>query len=82
LLRHQDEPLWTAMALLSVGSLEAALGNYDDAERHLAETRAVAERFDNDWLAGASRVRQGSWRCGAARRTMPHRYWKKLSSSA
>ncbi len=58
-LRLQDEPLWTAMALLSVGSLEAAVGRYDDADRHLTETRDLAERFDNDWLAGASRVRLG-----------------------
>jgi predicted ATPase len=58
-LRGQDEPLWTAMALLTVGSLEAALGHYDDADRHLTETRDLAERFDNDWLAGASRVRLG-----------------------
>jgi predicted ATPase len=58
-LRGQDEPLWTAMALLSLGSLEAAVGRYDDADRHLTETRDLAERFDNDWLAGASRVRLG-----------------------
>ena len=57
--RGQDEPLWTAMALLSLGSLEAAVGRYDDADRHLTETRDLAERFDNDWLAGASRVRLG-----------------------
>ena len=28
-LGGQDEPLWTAMALLSVGSLEAAVGRYE-----------------------------------------------------
>jgi predicted ATPase len=58
-LRGQDEPLWTALALLSVGSLEAAVGRYDEADRHLTETRELAERFDYDWLAGASRVRLG-----------------------
>ncbi len=47
------------MALLTVGSLETAVGRYDDAHRHLIETRDLAERFDNDWLAGASRVRLG-----------------------
>jgi len=58
-LRDQDEPLWTAMALLSVGSLEIAVSRFDDAALHLIETRDLAERFDNDWLAGASRVRLG-----------------------
>ena len=58
-LRVQDEPLWTAVGLLSVGSLEMAVGHYDDADRHLAEVRDLAERFDNDWLAAASRVRLG-----------------------
>jgi hypothetical protein len=47
------------LALLSVGSLEMAVGRFDDADRHLIETRDLAERFDNDWLAGASRVRLG-----------------------
>jgi predicted ATPase len=58
-LRGQDEPLWTAMALLSVGSLEIAVSRFDAAALHLIETRDLAERFDNDWLAGASRVRLG-----------------------
>jgi predicted ATPase len=58
-LRGQDEPLWTAMALLSLGSLEAFLGREQDGVRHLIETRDMAERFDNEWLAGASRVRLG-----------------------
>jgi predicted ATPase len=58
-LRGQDEPLWTAIALMSVGGLEMAVGRFDDAGRHLTETRDLAERFDNDWLKGASRVRLG-----------------------
>jgi predicted ATPase len=58
-LRGQDEPLWTALALLSVGSLEAAVGRYDDADRHLTETRDLAGQFDYDWLAGACRTRLG-----------------------
>jgi predicted ATPase len=58
-LRGQDEPLWTALALLSIGSLEAAVGRYDDADRHLTETRDLAGQFDYGWLAGACRVRLG-----------------------
>jgi hypothetical protein len=33
-LRGQDEPLWTTLALVTVGSLETALGRHDDALRH------------------------------------------------
>jgi hypothetical protein len=29
-LRGQDEPLWTAAALVTLGSLETALGRHDD----------------------------------------------------
>jgi ATP/maltotriose-dependent transcriptional regulator MalT len=58
-LRGQDEPLWTAVAVLSLGGLEAGVGRYDDAERHLTETRELGERFDNDWLAAASRIQLG-----------------------
>ena len=47
------------MALMSVGGLEMAVGSFDDAGQHLTETRDLAERFDNDWLKGASRMRLG-----------------------
>jgi predicted ATPase len=55
-LRGQDEPVFTAIAAFIGGSLEMALGRYDDALRHLAEARELAERFDNAWLATVSRV--------------------------
>jgi ATP/maltotriose-dependent transcriptional regulator MalT len=58
-LRAQDEPLWTAVALMSLGGLETVIGRYADADRHLTETRELAERFDSDWLAASSRIRLG-----------------------
>jgi predicted ATPase len=50
-LRGQDEPYWTAVALVTVGSTERAAGRYDDAQRDLSEARALAERFGYAWLA-------------------------------
>jgi hypothetical protein len=38
-LRGQDEPVFTAMAAFTAGSLDTALGHYDDALRHLSEVR-------------------------------------------
>src|SRR5262249_23327932 len=45
-MRTQDEPYWTAVALLSAGYLETAVGRQDDGLRHMREARDVAERFD------------------------------------
>jgi hypothetical protein len=50
-LRSQDEPYWTAVALVTVGSDERATGRYDDAQRDLSEARTLAERFGYAWLA-------------------------------
>ena len=36
------------------------VGRHDDALRHLTEARDLAERFDNPWLASASRVYLGT----------------------
>ena len=58
-LRGQDEPVFTAMAEFAVGSLEMALGRYDDALRHLGEARGLAERSGRDWLLAASPVQLG-----------------------
>ncbi|HEY2656053.1 MAG TPA: DUF4062 domain-containing protein [Solirubrobacteraceae bacterium] len=58
-LRVLDEPLWTAVALMSVGAMETAVGRYDDAERHLTETCALADQFASEWLSAASRIRLG-----------------------
>ncbi len=58
-LRGQDEPLWTAAALITLGSLETAAGRYDDALRHLREAHDLAERFGNDRLITGSQIQLG-----------------------
>ena len=58
-LRGQDEPVFTGMAAYTAGSLEVALGRYDDALRHLREARDRAERAGGDWVAAGSRVQLG-----------------------
>ena len=58
-LRGQDEPVFTAIAAFTAGSLEMALGRYDDALRHLREARDLAERCGGDWFAAGSRVQLG-----------------------
>ena len=59
-LRGQDAPFWTASADLTLGSVETAVGRYDDAHSHLIEARDLAERIDNPWLAAVSRVYLGT----------------------
>jgi len=59
-LRAQDEPYWTAVAVLTVGSHERAAGRYDDAQRDLSEAHALAERFGYAWLATFSQVQLGT----------------------
>jgi hypothetical protein len=44
---------------MSLGALETVVGRHDDADRDLTETRELGERFDNDWLAAASRIQLG-----------------------
>jgi tetratricopeptide (TPR) repeat protein len=58
-LRGQDEPVFTGMAAFTVGSLETALGRYDDALRHLREARDLTDRIGGDWLAAGSRAQLG-----------------------
>jgi tetratricopeptide (TPR) repeat protein len=58
-LEGQDEPVFTGMAAFTAGSLEMALGRYDDAMRHLLEARDLAERTGGDWLAAGPRVQLG-----------------------
>jgi predicted ATPase len=58
-LRSQDEPVFTAITVFTVGSLEMALGRYDDAQRHLREARDLAEVCGGDWFAAGSRVQLG-----------------------
>src|SRR5262249_9375196 len=58
-LRPQAEPYWTAVALLSAGYLETALGRQDDGLRHMQEARNMAQRFGFAWLDAWSRVQLG-----------------------
>ena len=58
-LRSQDEPYWTAAALVTVGSYELFAGRYDDAHRHLNGAHELAERFGYAWLATFSQVDLG-----------------------
>jgi len=58
-LRGQDEPVFTAMAAFTAGSLETVLGHYDDALRHLREARDLAERPGDAWLTAGSRAQLG-----------------------
>ena len=60
LFRAQDEPLWTAVTLITVGSLETVLRRFDDAARHLTEVRDLAERYDYDWFVAHSIVLLGT----------------------
>jgi predicted ATPase len=58
-LQGQDEPIFTGMAAFTAGSLQMALGRYDDALPDLREARDLAERVGGDWLAAGSRVGLG-----------------------
>jgi tetratricopeptide (TPR) repeat protein len=58
-LEGQDEPVFTGMAAFTAGSLEIALGRYDDAVLHLLEARDLAEQIGGDWLAAGPRVQLG-----------------------
>jgi len=57
--RGQDELIFTAMAAYTAGSLETALGRYDDALGHLREACDLAERAGDDWLNASPRVQLG-----------------------
>jgi len=59
-LRGQDEPYWTALAVQSIGSVNAAVGRDEDAVRDLSEARELADRFSYHWLATWSRVQLGT----------------------
>jgi Tetratricopeptide repeat len=45
---------------VTLGSVETAVGRYDDALRHLGELRDLAERLDNARLTAAFRVQLGT----------------------
>ena len=58
-LRSQDEPFWTAAALVTTGALETSAGRYEEALSHLRDGSDLAERFDSTWLAGLARTQLG-----------------------
>ena len=58
-LRGQDEPVLTAITAFTAGSLEMALGRYDDALCYLREARDLADACGGDWFAAGSRVQLG-----------------------
>ena len=58
-LHGQDEPVFTAMAAFTAGSLNSALGRYDDALRHMREARDLAAQVGGDWLGAGSRMQLG-----------------------
>jgi tetratricopeptide (TPR) repeat protein len=57
--RSQDEPVFTAMAAFTAGSVDTALGRYDHALRYLHEARDLAERSGGTWVTAGSRVQLG-----------------------
>ena len=59
-LRGQDEPVWTALAGLTLGGLETTLGRYDDALGHLTEMRDLTKQFGDAWPAAYSWVYLGT----------------------
>ena len=76
-LAGQDEPVFTGMAAFTAGSVEMALGRYDDALRHLLEARALAERTGSDWLAAGPGWRWASWLSCGAGSMRPGRCWMR-----
>jgi len=59
-LRRQDEPYWTASAVLSVGSFKAAIGRDEDAVRDMNEARELGDRFSYEGPATWSRLMLGT----------------------
>jgi tetratricopeptide (TPR) repeat protein len=58
-LRSLNEPVFAGMAAFTIGSIETALGRYDDALRRLREAGDLAERVGGDWFAAGARVQLG-----------------------
>jgi hypothetical protein len=58
-LGGQDEPVFTAIAAFTAGSVEMTLGCHDDALCHLRKARGLAERSGVDWLVPGSPVQLG-----------------------
>jgi len=56
MLRDLGEPFWTALALGSLGGLEMAVGDRDDALRHLEEARTLGDGFGSAFLSSWART--------------------------
>jgi predicted ATPase/class 3 adenylate cyclase len=59
-LRGQDEPFFTALAAVTAGGVETALGRPDRALQHLRVMRELADRFEYAWLTASSRMQLGT----------------------
>ena len=59
-LRRQDEPLWTALAGGTLGSMQTTAGLCDDALGNLREVRELGDRLDSAWLTAWSLVQLGT----------------------
>jgi predicted ATPase len=59
-LRSQDEPLWTALAAGTLGSMQTTAGQCDAALPNLREVRDLGDRLDSAWLAAWSRAQLGT----------------------
>ncbi|WP_170215958.1 DUF4062 domain-containing protein [Asanoa ferruginea] len=58
--RGQDEPLGSASAFLTAGSLETTTGDLDEAHEHLTIANNLGFELDNAWLAATSQVLLGT----------------------
>jgi len=76
-LRGQDEPVFTGMAAFTAGSLEMALGRYDDALRHLREVRDLAERIGGTGSPRAPGCSWASWLSCGTGSMRPERCWMR-----
>ena len=56
----EDEPFWTALAVATLGFVEATLGRQDAARQHLTQAFRLGEQLENDWVTAASRVQLGT----------------------
>jgi len=59
LLRGEDEPFWTAVALTTAGTIELSVSRYDDALGHLTAARDLSEQVDGTWQTAFSRAQLG-----------------------
>jgi hypothetical protein len=58
-LHGQDEPFFTSVAEFTASTIETALGRYDQALRHLTESRTRADQSGIKWLVAGTRVQLG-----------------------